>query len=61
MSMHTTEDIIETSVRLLYYNESGAIDGINVRDICRSLYRLQDKFDCGYTVLRVDKELNAAC
>lgn len=50
---------MESTVRLLYWNGNGRIDGISVCDICRNLYRLQDKFDCSYTVLRVRHELKA--
>lgn len=59
MSMHVIEDMMESTVRLLYYSGNSIISGINVRDICRNLYRLQDKCDCGYTVLRVKDELKA--
>ena len=59
MSMHMIEDMMESTVRLLYYNGHGRIDGISVCDICRNLYKLQDKFDCDYTVLRVKDELKA--
>lgn len=59
MSIHMIEDMMESTVRLLYYNGNGRIDGISVCDICRNLYKLQDKFDCGYTVLRVKDELKA--
>ena len=57
--MHMIEDMMESTVRLLYYNGHGRIDGISVCDICRNLYKLQDKFDCDYTVLRVKDELKA--
>lgn len=59
MSMHSIEDMMESSIRLLHYNGSDTIDGVHVRDICRNLYRLQDKCDCSYTVLRVKDELKS--
>ncbi len=54
MSMHQIEDI---TVRLLASNGDTQVNGIPLRDLCYHLYRLQDQFDCGYTMLRVEEEL----
>lgn len=54
MSMHEMESWAELSVRTV-----AAAQPLpeNARDVVYNLYRLQDMFDCGYTVLRVRKEL----
>lgn len=54
MAMHEIEGLVECSVSTL---ASYAPDHPQRRSICYSLYELQKQFDCGYTVLRVDDEL----
>ena len=52
--MHEIESLIEYSVKTVA--TTSPVLSL-ARDICFSLYKLQDKFDCGYTVLRVQEEL----
>lgn len=56
MSMHEIERLVEVSVI------TAAAEPLpsTARDICYSLYCLQDLFDCGYTLLRVPEELERA-
>lgn len=54
MAMHEIEGLVECSVLTL---ASYAPDHPQRRSICYSLYELQKQFDCGYTVLRVDDQL----
>ena len=57
MSMHSIEDMIETTIRILSNSAKSQVGGIPVRDICYQLYQLQNQFDCGYTLLRAEDEL----
>lgn len=54
MSMHEIEALVECSVAVLASADPVPADA---RDLCYSLYEMQDQFDCGYTVLRVSEEL----
>lgn len=54
MSMHEMEALVECSVAVLAAAQPVPADA---RDLCYSLYEMQDQFDCGYTVLRVQEEL----
>lgn len=55
MSMYSIEDLVELSV--ITVSEAPSIDKSLARSICFSLYRLQDQFDCSYTIFRVPNEL----
>lgn len=54
MSMHEIESLVESSV--ITVATASPIPPL-ARNICFNLYRLQNQLDCGYTVLRVQEEL----
>ena len=54
MSMHAIESLVEYSV--ITVATASPVPPL-ARSICYSLYHLQDQLDCGYTVLRVQDEL----
>ncbi len=56
MSMHAIESLVEYSVKTVA--TASPVPPL-ARNICFSLYQLQNLLDCGYTVLRVKDELVA--
>lgn len=54
MSMHEIESLVEYSVLAVAAAEPTPKEA---RNIVHSLYLLQDQFDCGYTLLRTQQEL----